>query len=206
MANLPPIEFIFDFGSPNAYLAYQPLHALAAKHGTSVKLTPCLLGGIFKATDNQSPMLAFSAIKGKLAYEALERDRFVAKHDLTRFRINPHFPVNTLVAMRGMVAAEHLGVTDAYVPAVLAAMWEDGVKMDDPEIFVATLNAAGLDGMAIAQKSQDQAIKDELAANTNRAIDRGVFGIPTFFIGEEMYFGKERLGQMDEHLATLAQG
>lgn len=80
------------------------------------------------------------------------------------------------------------------------------MKMDDPEIFVATLNAAGLDGMAIAQKSQDQAIKDELAANTNRAIDRGVFGIPTFFIGEEMYFGKERLGQMDEHLATLAQG
>ncbi len=206
MSNLPPIEFIFDFGSPNAYLALPPLRELAARHGTTVTLTPALLGGIFKATDNQSPMMAFSAIKGKLAYEALERDRFMAKHGLTKFRINPHFPVNTLMAMRGLVAARHLGVEEPYVAAVLAAMWEDGLKMDDPEIFMGALTAAGLDAPALAAKAQEQAVKDELAANTAHAVERGVFGIPSFFVGDELYFGKERLPQIDEQLSSLAKG
>lgn len=203
---IPPIEFIFDFGSPNAYLAFDPVHELAARHGTSVTLTPCLLGGIFKATGNQAPMMAFNGIQGKLAYEALERDRFITKHGLSKFRINPHFPVNTLLAMRAMVAAQHLDIEHAYVRAVLAAMWEDGLKMDDPEIFVGALNAAGLDGMAIATKAQEQAIKDELAANTAHAVERGVFGIPSFFVGDDLFFGKERLGQMDELLTELKQG
>ena len=206
MTILPPIEFIFDFGSPNAYLALPPLRDLAARHGTSVTLTPALLGGIFKATDNQSPMMAFSAIKGKLAYEALERDRFIAKHGLTKFRINPHFPVNTLMAMRGLIAAQHLGVEEPYVTAVLTAMWEDGLKMDDPDIFMATLTAAGLDAQAIAAKAQEQAIKDELIANTSQTVERGVFGIPSFFVGNELFFGKERISQIDELLTTLAQG
>ena len=205
MATLPPIEFIFDFGSPNAYLAYTPLQELAARHGTKVTLTPALLGGIFKATDNQSPMMAFSAIKGKLAYEALERDRFIAKHGLTKFRINPHFPVNTLMAMRGLIAAQHLGVEEPYVTTVLAAMWEDGLKMDDPEVFMTTLTASGLDAPAIATKAQEQSIKDELIANTTHAVERGVFGIPSFFVGDELFFGKERLGQIDELLTTLAK-
>lgn len=194
------VEFIFDFGSPNAYLALPVLREIAARHGATVKLVPCLLGGIFKATDNRAPMIAFGPVKGKMDYERLEIARFIKKHGLTRFRMNPHFPVNTLLAMRGLVAAQALGVEDAYVAAVLAGMWEDGEKMDDPEVFVRVLDAAGLDGAAIIAKTQDDTVKQRLVANTEAAVARGVFGIPTFFVGDEMFFGKDRLAQVEEEL------
>ena len=195
------IEFIFDFGSPNAYLALPPLRDLAARHGAKVRLIPCLLGGIFKATGNRAPMIAFGDIPSKLAYERLEMERFIMKHGLTRFRMNPHFPVNTLLAMRGMVAAQQRGEEDRYLAAVLAAMWEDGEKMDDSAVFARVLDAAGLDGAAYLEAAQDGAVKAELAANTEAAVARGVFGIPTFFVGDEMFFGKDRLGQVEEALA-----
>jgi 2-hydroxychromene-2-carboxylate isomerase len=195
------IEFIFDFGSPNAYLADAPLKAIAQRHGATVKRVPCLLGGIFKATGNRAPMIAFGTVKGKMEYERLEMERFIARHGLTRFRMNPHFPVNTLLAMRGMVAAQQRGEEDRYVAAVLAAMWEDGEKMDDPEVFVRVLDAAGLDGAAVLAATQDGAVKQQLAVNTQNAVERGVFGIPTFFVGSEMFFGKDRLGQVEEELA-----
>lgn len=194
------IEVIFDFGSPNAYLALKVLPGIAARTGARVSLTPCLLGGIFKATGNRAPMETFAGVAGKLAYDRLEMERFIRRHGLTRFRMNPHFPVNTLLAMRGMVVAQHRGEADRYVDAVCAGMWEDGRKMDDPAEFVAVLDAAGLDGRAIAAATQDPAVKAELAANTDRAVARGVFGIPTFFVGDEMFFGKERLGQIEDLL------
>ncbi|MBN8938488.1 MAG: 2-hydroxychromene-2-carboxylate isomerase [Rhizobiales bacterium] len=198
------VDFIFDFGSPNAYLAWQMLPAIAARHGASVRLIPCLLGGIFKATNNQSPVQAFGPIKGKLAYEMLETRRFVARHGLTRFRLNPHFPVNTLLIMRGLVAAEMAGTAEPYVQAVLAAMWETGEKMDDPAVVLRVLDAAGLDGAALLAKTQDGEVKASLVANTEAAVARGVFGIPTFFVGDEMFFGKDRLGQVEEELAKAA--
>jgi len=194
------IEFVFDFGSPNAYLALPPLREIAARHGATVKLIPCLLGGIFKATNNRAPMIAFGEVPSKLAYERLEMERFIARHGLTRFRMNPHFPVNTLLAMRGMVAAQRMGIEDAYVAAVLAAMWEDGEKMDDPEVFVRVLDAAGLDGRGILDRTRDDGVKAELAANTEAAVARGAFGIPTFFVNGEMFFGKDRLAQVEEQL------
>ena len=194
------IEFVFDFGSPNAYLALPPLREIAARRGATVKLIPCLLGGIFKATNNRAPMIAFGEVPSKLAYERLEMERFMKRHGLTRFRMNPHFPVNTLLAMRGMVAAQRLGVEDAYVTAVLAGMWEDGEKMDDPEVFVRVLDAAGLDGRAILERTQDDTIKAELVANTQAAVERGAFGIPTFFVDGEMFFGKDRLAQVEDQL------
>jgi len=194
------IEFDFDFGSPNAYLALPPLREIAARHGATVKLIPCLLGGIFKATNNRAPMVAFGEVPSKLAYERLEMERFIARHGLTRFRMNPHFPVNTLLAMRGMVAAQRMGIEDAYVAAVLAAMWEDGEKMDDPEVFVRVLDAAGLDGRGILDRTRDDGVKAELAANTEAAVARGAFGIPTFFVNGEMFFGKDRLAQVEEQL------
>jgi 2-hydroxychromene-2-carboxylate isomerase len=196
------VEFIFDFGSPNAYLAYRPLRAIAARHGATVKLIPCLLGGIFKATGNRAPIIAFGPVKGKMEYERLEMERFIRRHGLTRFRMNPHFPVNTLLAMRGMVATQRRGEEECYVAAVLAAMWEDGEKMDDPDVFVRVLNAAGLDGAAYLAATQDDAVKAKLAANTEAAVARGVFGIPTFFVGDAMFFGKDRLGQVEEELGT----
>jgi len=195
------VDFIFDFGSPNAYLAGKVLPAIAARHGASVNLIPCLLGGIFKATGNQSPVTAFGGVQGKLAYENLETQRFIKKHGLTAFRFNPHFPVNTLMIMRGQIAAQRQGVGEAYLETVLKAMWEQGQKMDDPEVAARVLAAAGLDARAILEGTQDPAVKAELVANTEAAVARGVFGIPTFFVGEEMFFGKERLGQVEEELA-----
>ncbi len=196
------VDFIFDFGSPNAYLSWKALKDVAARQGATVNVIPCLLGGIFKATNNQSPMQAFGPVKGKLAYENLETERFVKKHGLTAFRMNPHFPVNTLLIMRGQVAANRLGVGEAYREAVLKAMWEDGLKMDDPEVVAGVLTAAGLDAKAILEATQDPEVKAELVANTERAVERGVFGIPTFFVGDEMFFGKDRLGQVGEELAA----
>ena len=180
------------------------LPAIAERYGAEIKLIPCLLGGIFKATGNQAPFNAFAGIKGKLEYDRLEMERFADRHELTAFRMNPHFPMNTLALMRGMVAAQHLGVADTYVTAVLAGMWEHGEKMDDPEVVLARLSRSGLDGARLMELSTSPEVKAELVANTEAAVARGVFGIPTFFVGKEMFFGKERLGQIEELLSTLS--
>jgi 2-hydroxychromene-2-carboxylate isomerase len=192
------LEFIFDVASPNAYLAYQVIPGILERTGATLRLNPCLLGGIFKATGNQAPMLAFGGIKGKLAYEMLETRRFVETHGLSRFRMNPYFPVNTLTIMRVAAAAEIDGWLTPYVQAVLPAMWEDGLNMDDPAVVQGVLDQAGL-GDLLA-KAQDVAVKARLAANTQAAVERGVFGIPSFFVGAEMFFGKERLGQVEAAL------
>ncbi len=202
----PAIDFIFDFGSPNAYLVLKILPQIAERHGAEIKLIPCLLGGIFKATGNQAPMMAFAGIKGKLDYDRLEMQRFVDRYQLTAFRMNPHFPINTLGLMRGMVAAQHLGVANAYVDSVLAGMWEDGEKLDDPAVFVARLNRSGLDGQRLIELANSPEVKAELVANTEAAVARGVFGIPTFFVGDEMFFGKERIGQIEELLNRISAG
>lgn len=194
------VDFIFDFGSPNAYLAYKVLPAILERTGAKMRLVPSLLGGIFKATNNQSPMMAFGGVKGKLEYEHLETRRFIKKHGLAAFKMNPHFPVNTLTLMRGAIYAEREGFLDAYVEAGLKAMWEDGQKMDDPEVFVSVMNDAGLDGAAILAGTQEPDVKAGLIANTEAAVSRGVFGIPTFFVGDEMFFGKNTLGDVEEAL------
>jgi len=195
------IEFIFDFASPNAYLAYRALPGVLARTGATLALTPCLLGGIFKATGNQAPMLAFAGVRGKLAYEALEMRRFAARHGLHKFRMNPHFPLNSLLMMRGLIAAGP-ACEPAYVEAVLSAMWEDGLPMADPETISRVLSAAGLDGEAILAGAQSDSVKQTLARNTQGAIDRGAFGIPTFFVDGEMFYGKERLPQIEEFCKT----
>jgi 2-hydroxychromene-2-carboxylate isomerase len=199
----PMIEFIFDFASPNAYLVLKILPDIAKRHGAEIKLIPCLLGGIFKATGNQAPFNAFAEVKGKLDYDRLEMQRFVARHGLNKFAMNPHFPMNTLALMRGMVAAQHLGVESDYVEAMLCGMWEDGEKMDDPDIFLARLNRSGLDGLHLLELSSSAEVKAELVANTQAAVERGVFGIPTFFVGDEIFFGKERIGQIEDVLKLL---
>lgn len=202
----PVIEFIFDFGSPNAYLVQKVLPIVAKWHGVEIKLVPCLLGGIFKATGNQAPLFAFAGIKGKLEYDRLEMQRFADKHELKAFRMNPHFPINTLLLMRGMVAAQHLGIAAKYVDIVLAGMWEDGEKMDDPEVFLASLNRGGLNGQSILDLAISPEVKAELVAKTEAAVARGAFGIPTFFVGDEMFFGKERISQIEELLIKISKG
>lgn len=200
----PMIEFIFDFGSPNAYLVMKVLPLIAKWHGVEIRLIPCLLGGIFRATGNQAPFSAFAGIKGKLEYDRLEMQRFATRHELHAFKMNPHFPINTLALMRGMVAAQHLGVASEYADVVLGGMWEDGEKMDDPEVFMARLDRGGLDGHRLLELANSPEVKAELVTNTEAAVARGVFGIPTFFVGDEMFFGKERINQIEELLNKLS--
>lgn len=194
------LELIFDFGSPNAYLTLKVLPELLDRTGADLIITPCLLGGIFKATGNKAPMVQYAEAPAKLAYEHLEMRRFIEKHRLTRFRLNPHFPVNTLTIMRGAIVAEDENILDDYVDAVNRAMWEDGLKMDDPEVIATFLSANGFDGPALLARTQEPAIKEKLVANTEAAVARGVFGIPTFFVADDMFFGKDRLGQVEEAL------
>ena len=200
------VEFHYDFGSTNAYLAYRVLPEIEARTGHKFTYVPILLGGVFKMTNNKSPVEQFKDIKNKLPYERLEIERFVRKHKLAKFRMNPHFPVNTLAIMRGAVAAEMLGVAPRYIETMFAGMWEDGLKLDDPAVIVATLNKAGLDGAKLAALTQDQAVKDKLLANTTASVERGTFGAPTYFVGTEMFFGKDRLRDVEEEIVARKAG
>lgn len=194
------VELIFDFGSPNAYLTLGVLPAMLKKAGAELVITPCLLGGIFKATGNKAPMLQYAEAPAKLAYEHLEMRRFIAKYGLSKFKLNPHFPVNTLTIMRGAIVAQDEGYLDRYVVAVNRAMWEEGLKMDDPEVIASFLSSNGFDGPALLARTQEDGIKARLVANTEAAVARGAFGIPTFFVGGEIFFGKDRLDQVIEAL------
>ena len=200
MSQTQTVEFIFDFGSPNAYLAYRALPTVLAPFDTRLNITPCLLGGIFKATGNQSPATAFAEVKGKLAYQRLEMKRFMAQYEINAFRFNPHFPVNTLLVMRGLIAAEAEGVAAPYIEAVMAGVWENELKMDDPAVVAKVLDDAGLDARALLEATQQPEIKQTLIDNTQAAVDRGAFGIPTFFVGAEMFFGKDRLEELTRYL------
>lgn len=197
------VDFIFDFASPNAYLAHMVLPQLSARTGARIIYIPCLLGGLFKATGNQAPFVAYANVPNKLAYEMLEFRRFIANHRLTKFQMNPHFPLNTLLIMRGALVARQDGAMDQYIDAVLRAMWEDGKKMDDPSVIAPVLTQAGFDGPALLARTNDPEIKAALVANTEAAVQRGAFGIPTFYAGGEMFFGKERLGQLEAYLLSV---
>lgn len=192
------VEFHFDFGSPNAYFVHKVVPDIEKRTGATFTYVPVLLGGIFKATNNVSPMVANHGIKNKNEYQSLEMDRFMKKHGLTKFAFNPHFPVNTLQIMRGAVAAELDGFLPAYVEVVMAAMWEQKLKMDDAEIIKATLDAGGIDGAHVLARIQDADVKAKLIANTEESVERGSFGIPTFFVDDEIYFGKDRLREVEE--------
>ena len=194
-------EFLFDFGGPNSYLAHKMVPDLCARTGAEAVYTPILLGGLFKLTNNQAPLMRYAETPAKRNYEMLEFDRFVKTHKLP-FVMNPHFPINSLYLMRGAVAAQHLGCFMPYVEAIMAAMWEKGLNTGDPDVVRLVLDEAGLDGTAILAKADDSEVKAELAANTEKAAARGAFGVPTFFVGSDMFWGKERLGQVEDALAS----
>lgn len=195
-----PVEFHFDFGSPNAYLCHRLLPALAARCGVPIVYQPVLLGGLFKLANNRSPGEAYAGIPNKLAYEQLEMRRFIQRHDLKAFRWNPHFPVNTLKIMRGACAAQQLGGLPAYVDAVFAAMWEQGLDMADDTTITTALQAAGLDAATLMATAQEPAVKARLLDNTQQSHARGAFGSPTFFVGHEIFFGKDRLRDVEDEI------
>ncbi|MEE4212950.1 MAG: 2-hydroxychromene-2-carboxylate isomerase [Parvularcula sp.] len=194
--------FYFDYASPNAYLSWRALPSLEKRAGAVFERVPVLLGGIFKATNNQSPFFTFAGVKGRLDYERLEMNRFVEEHGLREFAFNPHFPQNSLQMMRGAVAARRLGVGEAYDAACFKGMWEDGLKLDDGQVFRDRLVSHGLDADVITEACQDPEIKAALIAQTEEAVARGVFGLPSFIVNGELYFGKDRLSAAERALRS----
>ena len=198
----PKVEFHFDFGSPNAYFVHKLIPQVEQRTGAKFTYVPILLGGVFKLTNNQPPMVQFKGVKNKQEYQRLEIVRFIKKHGLSQFKMNPHFPVNTVQIMRGAVAAEMDGQFAKYVDAVFRHMWEDGKKMDDAEVIRAALDSSGLDGARVLARIQDQDVKDKLLKNTEASVARGTFGAPTFFVGDEIFFGKDRLRDVEEEIVA----
>lgn len=192
--------FYFDFGSPNAYMAHRVIPEIEARTGKRFTYVPVLLGGLFKLTGNQAPMVAFAGVPNKLAYEHREIQRFIDRHGLTNFRMNPHFPVNTLALMRGAVAADGEGVLAPYVEAMFRGMWEEGRKLDDPAVLTAALAEAGLPAERLVTLARTPEVKERLLANTQAAYEHGAFGIPSFVVGGELYFGKDRLRDVEDAL------
>lgn len=193
----PSVQFLFDFGSPNAYLCHKVLPALEKRTGIAVQYIPVLLGGLFKLSNNRSPLETTAQIPNKRAYDMLEMKRFIARHGITDFRFNPFFPVNTLSIMRGAAAAEAAGCLSRYVDVMFSAMWEQGRNLSEASEVLAVLNDAGLDAKSLFERSLDPDVKSKLMANTQNAFERGAFGSPTFFVGHEMYFGKDRLLEVE---------
>ena len=191
-------EFHFDFGSPNAYLSHRIIPQIEARTGVKVAYVPVLLGGVFKATNNRSPIEAFAGIDNKQAFFRRETERFLKRYDITNYVRNPHFPVNTLLIMRGACVAAEEGRLLEYVDAVFKCMWEQGLKMDDPAVAAKALSDAGFYGPTLLARTQEQAVKAVLVGNTEASVKRGCFGSPTFFAGDEIYFGKDQLSDFEE--------
>jgi 2-hydroxychromene-2-carboxylate isomerase len=198
-------EFLFDVGSPNAYLAHKVLPQIEKRTGVSFTYVPVLLGGIFKATNNKSPMVAYADVPNKLAYERLEMDRFVKNHKVP-FVWNEHFPVNTLAVMRVLAGAQLEGNLMQVLDAAMHHMWEKPKKLDDPEVLKAALKESGLDAQHLFERSQEQPVKDALIKNTQEAVARGAFGIPTFFVNGAMFFGKDRLRDIEDEVVRAQKG
>jgi 2-hydroxychromene-2-carboxylate isomerase len=196
------VEFHFDFGSPNAYLSHLVIPQIERRTGARFEYVPVLLGGVFKLTNNRSPAETLAGIRNKPEYQRLETTRFVQRHAITQFAPNPFFPVNTLTLMRGAIAARRLDVFKRYVDEVYRHMWADPKKLDDPLVLRAALIESGLDADAILALVQAADVKEELLANTQRSVERGTFGSPTFFVNGEIYFGKDRLRDVEEAIAA----
>ena len=199
---MPKVEFLYDFGSPNAYLSHLVIPDIEKRQGVKFDYVPILLGGVFKLTNNRSPAESNAGIKNKPEYQRLETERFIRQHGITRYKPNPFFPVITLMVMRGAFAARKLGVFERYVDEVYRHMWAEPKKLDDPAVLKAALIESNLPADKLFELAQTQEIKDQLLAATQRAVERGTFGSPTFFVDDEIYFGKDRLRDVEEAIAA----
>ena len=188
------IEFHYDFGSPNAYLVHKIIRSIIDKTGIEFKYVPILLGGVFKATGNLSPAVSLQGIKNKPQYQAIETRRFCTTHGISpQVPPNPHFPVNTLKIMRGAVFARDQDYYLDYIDALFSGMWEHALKLDDDDVIRTTISAAGLPSAEIMAAMGDPIVKQRLIENTENSVGRGAFGSPTLFVGDEIFFGKDKL-------------
>lgn len=199
---MPKVEFLFDFGSPNAYLSHLVIPGIEQRQGVTFDYLPVLLGGVFKLTNNRSPAESNAGIRNKPEYQKLETDRFIRQHGITHYRFNPFFPVNTLMIMRGAVAARKLGIFEHYVDEIYRHMWAEPKKLDDAAVLRDALVESSLPADKLFELVQTAEVKDALLAETQRAVERGTFGSPTFFVDGEIYFGKDRLRDVEEAIAA----
>lgn len=190
------IDFYFDYGSPTSYLAYKQMPGLIHRTGATVNYHPILLGGVFQQTSNQSPM----DIPAKREWMVKDMEFFAERYGVP-FEVNPYFPINTLVLMRGAIFAQEEGILERYSDAIFHAMWGKPLNMADPAVIGDVLRAADLDVKRIVAATQDARIKDKLKTDTQAAIDRGLFGAPTVFVGPKMFFGQDRIRYVEELLA-----
>jgi 2-hydroxychromene-2-carboxylate isomerase len=197
------VEFLFDFGSPNAYLAERLIPDIERRTGVKFAYVPGLLGGIYKLTNNRSPVESLAGIKNKPEFMELETERFIRRHNISTFRKNPFFPVNTLQLMRGAVAAQFEGVFEPYFRAAYHHMWEEPKKMDDLQVAREAFISSKIDFDRLFARAQKRDVKDRLVELTQHAVDRGAFGAPTFFVGKEMFFGKDQLRDVEEAIVQL---
>ena len=191
------VEFYFDYGSPYSYLADSQLPGLCERTGAEIVYCPMLLGGVFKATGNYSPFE--ETCDAKRRYGARELPRWV-NHYGVPFQSNPHFPINTLGLMRTSVAAMRAGVFAAFHAAIFPAFWTRGLNLGDPAVLLETLNQADLDGAALSLAASSPQVKQELRTGTEAAVARGIFGAPTFFVADEMFFGADHLSFVEDAL------
>jgi 2-hydroxychromene-2-carboxylate isomerase len=198
------VEFQFDFGSPNAYLAEKVIPEIERRTGVKFEYVPVLLGGIYKLTNNRAPRDYLAGIKNKPEFNALETRRFIRRHGITTFKDNPFFPINTLQLMRGVVAAQFEGLFERYFRAANHHMWEDPKKMDDPQIARAAFISSNIDFDRLYARSQEPDVKNRLLELTQDAVVRGAFGSPTFFVGEEIFFGKDQLRDVEEAIVAAS--
>ncbi|MBT8769346.1 2-hydroxychromene-2-carboxylate isomerase [Metapseudomonas boanensis] len=192
------IEFFFDLGSPASYLAWTQLPAICARSNATLRYRPMLLGGVFQATGNASPI----AVPAKGRYSMIDLQRFATRYGVPLV-FNPYFPINTLTLMRGAIGIQlHQPERfEAYLDTMFKALWQDKRNLGDPAVLVQTLEAAGFDPQTVLALVGNQEVKDALKAATAEAVKRGVFGAPTCFVGDEMFFGQDRLDFVAEALA-----
>ncbi len=196
------VEYYFDFGSPNAYLSHLVIPSIEARSGVKFEYIPILLGGVFKMTNNLPPIMAFKEVKNKLEYLQLETERFIKKHEITDYQFNPHFPVNTLQVMRGAIVAGMHGYFDKYVDEVFHHMWAEPKKMDDPQVIQTALESSALPALQILEGIQQPEVKRQLLKNSESLVSKGGFGAPSFFIGNNLYFGKNCLPEIEETIRS----
>ena len=191
------VDFIFDFASPNAYLCHKAIIQLEKNHDIKFNYVPCLLGGLMKLSNNQPPMIAFGEIPNKMKYEFdTAFNRFMREYQIDNFKMNEHFPVNTISLIRGAIVAQKNNFFDDYVEIVLSGMWENSLKLDSPESLHQLLTEHDCHADLVIEEIAKDETKAELIANTNNAVEKGAFGIPTFFVEDEMFFGKESLREI----------
>ena len=194
------VDFIIDIASPNAYFCQQLIPAFEERTGAKFNYVPCLLGGIMKLSGNQPPFVSYADIKNKNNYQFIEIERFIKQHNLVKYKFNSNFPVNTVQVQRGALAAQELGIFDKYLKVMLSAMWEEDKNLADLEVLQTTLLENDLDAEAIINIVTSQECKDKLIENTSNAVERGAFGVPTFFIDDQIFFGKDHLYQLEEYI------